>query len=116
MNAYSINTFLRRAHFLAQIRKESDGFCTLTEYASGKDYEGRNDLGNIKPGDGVRYRGRGLIQLTGRTNYRHIGKLLNLPLEENPDLAIVPENAVKLSCLFWQTRHITHKSISKSTF
>jgi putative chitinase len=58
MNNYSISTFLRRAHFLAQTCAESDGFCTMTEYASGKEYEGRKDLGDVKAGDGVRYKGR----------------------------------------------------------
>ena len=105
---YGISTFLRRAHFIAQICAESDGFCTMHEYASGKEYEGRKTLGNTQPGDGVRYKGRGLIQLTGRANYRDVGKALGLKLEEQPELAGDPAVAVKVACEFWKRKHINH--------
>ena len=108
-NDYGITTFLRRAHFLAQVCTESDGFCTLHEYASGQEYEGRvKSLGNTHVGDGKRYKGRGLIQLTGRANYRHFGRALHLPLEEQPDLAADPAIAVRIACEFWKQKHINH--------
>lgn len=84
---YNINTPLRQAHFLAQLAHESDGFRTTTEYASGSAYEGRKDLGNIYKGDGKKFKGRGLIQLTGRHNYRLYGSLLGADFVANPRLA-----------------------------
>lgn len=62
-------------------------------------YEGRADLGNNQVGDGIRYAGRGLVQLTGRRNYTNAGEALGLDLLGNPDLALEPANAVRL--LVW---------------
>lgn len=71
---YGIALPLEKAHLLGQVAHESDGFRTAEEYASGKAYEGRADLGNTQPGDGVRFKGRGLIQITGRANYTAYSK------------------------------------------
>ena len=81
LEAYGIDTRLRIAHFLGQTCHESAGFRTTEEFASGEAYEGRKDLGNIKKGDGRRYKGRGLLQLTGRANYAEHGKMLGVDLE-----------------------------------
>lgn len=81
MSEFKINNSVRIAAFLAQIAVESGCLRYSEEIASGEAYEGRKDLGNTQKGDGVRYKGRGLIQLTGRHNYRKAGQALNLPLE-----------------------------------
>src|SRR6476659_1027467 len=91
LEAYEINTRLRIAHFLGQTCHESAGFRTTEEFASGAAYEGRRDLGNIKLHDGTRFKGRGLLQLTGRANYRDYGKALGVKLDSNPDLASDPK-------------------------
>ena len=82
--------------------RSSDGYCTTVEYASGQAYEGRADLGNTQPGDGVRYKGRGLIQLTGRANYKQYGDLLQLDLVGDPDLASQPATSLVIACEYWQ--------------
>jgi putative chitinase len=98
---YEINNYLRVTHFLAQAAHESAGFTAMEEFANGKAYEGRKDLGNVNPGDGRRYKGRGIFQLTGRANYRTYGQRLNIPLEDNPFMAAEPQNAVQIACEFW---------------
>ncbi len=106
LDAYAINTKLRIAHFMAQVTHECAGFRTTEEFATGAAYEGRSDLGNTQKGDGRRYKGRGLIQLTGRANYRDIGKKLNLPLEDFPELAGDPSVSLKIACEYWKARKI----------
>jgi putative chitinase len=104
MDAARINTGFRAAMFLGQTCEETMGFSTFTEMASGEAYEGRKDLGNIRAGDGPLFKGRGLIQITGRANYIAYGKLLGLDLVNNPESAAEPENAVAIAIEFW-TQH-----------
>lgn len=78
------------AYILATARLETDNFNKLEEYASGRDYEFRYDLGNTNDGDGVRYKGRGYVQVTGRANYQKIGDKLGYDLINNPDLLFNP--------------------------
>jgi len=103
MPMYGINTKLRQAAFIATIIHESASFKYTKEIASGKAYEGRKDLGNIYPGDGERFRGRSLIQVTGRTNYIEVSEALNIDFLEKPHLLEQPENAVKASCWWWKS-------------
>jgi putative chitinase len=106
LDSFAINTRLRIAHFLGQTCHESAGFRTTQEFASGEAYEGRSDLGNTEPGDGPRYKGRGLLQLTGRANYKAFGKLLDIKLEEHPELAAEPVLSLKIACAFWKEKNL----------
>ncbi len=103
---YDINTPLRIAHFLAQVAHESDGFCTTEEYASGRAYENRKDLGNTHEGDGPLFKGRGLLQLTGRANYRAVGEKIDEALEARPLLVNDPATYLLVSCVFWADKKI----------
>lgn len=102
-----IKTLLAKAAFLAQLAEESAGFTAMREYASGAEYEGRASLGNTQPGDGVRFKGRGFIQITGRSNYTAAGSALGLDLVNNPELAETTENAARIAAWYWKTRNIT---------
>jgi putative chitinase len=109
MSNYGINTSLRRAHFLAQVCHESGNLRYTEEIASGQAYEGRADLGNTQPGDGPRFKGRGLIQLTGRSNYAAFGQALNRDFTTDPNprlLATDADLAVQVACWFWNGRNL----------
>ncbi len=102
----NINTPQRKAAFLAQLAHESGELRYMEELASGSAYEGRRDLGNTQPGDGVRYKGRGPIQLTGRANYRAAGQALGIDLEGNPERAKDPDVAFRVAAWFWSSRNL----------
>ena len=104
MKKYSINTKLRENHFIAQLAHESGEFRYMEELASGAAYEGRKDLGNTEKGDGVKFKGRGLIQLTGRANYAAIGKGLCVDFISDPELLETPQYAALSACWFWNSR------------
>ena len=90
------------AMFIAQIGYESGSLKYNTEIASGSAYEGRKDLGNIFAGDGVRYKGRGLIQITGRINYQKLSDNFGVNFIDNPYLVASPEWAVFASMWWWE--------------
>ena len=104
MQEFHINTVLRQAAFLAQLAHESGQLRYMEEIASGAAYEGRKDLGNTQPGDGMRYKGRGPIQLTGRANYLNCGNALGLDLVSNPEIVSTVDVGCRVAGWFWVTK------------
>ena len=109
MPIYKIDTEKRVAAFIAQIGHESGYLRYSEEIASGKAYEGRRDLGNTQQGDGVKFKGRGLIQITGRFNYEKISKDLKEDFIKNPALLSTPKYAVQSACWFWNKNKFHRK-------
>lgn len=110
LNEFGINTRARLAAFVAQVGHESCDFKYMQEIASGAAYEGRRDLGNTQPGDGRRFKGRGPIQITGRTNYQAAARKLALPLLEHPELLAEPANGFRAAGLFWKDHKLNDLS------
>lgn len=106
---FGIDTPIRQAAFLPQVAHESNGFLWMREIwgptPEQRAYEPPSRkaeiLGNSHAGDGFRFRGRGLIQITGRANYAACGESLNLPLEAQPELLEIPQHAVRSAGWFW---------------
>lgn len=106
MQRYQIVGRKRVAAFIAQLGHESGQLRYVREIwgptpAQAK-YEGRADLGNTRPGDGSKYRGRGLIQITGRANYVACGEALGLDLITQPELLELPQYAAISAAWFWK--------------
>lgn len=95
---------LATAHFIAQILHESDRLHRTEEYHDGSDYEGSTVLGNTQTGDGKRYKGRGLIQLTGRWNYNACGQALKVDLINNPQQLATYPYALLSAFWYWDFR------------
>jgi putative chitinase len=126
---------LRLAHFMAEAAVETGGFRTFEENLSystarlcevwpnrfptpfegsicannpevlgERVYGGR--MGNDQPGDGYRYRGRGLTMLTGKANYGQAAAMTGLPLIDHPEIAADPETSVQIMCAYWADRNI----------
>jgi putative chitinase len=111
--AFNIDTPRRIAAALAQFAHETGGFRTLREI--GNDayfarYDGRKALGNRQPGDGLRFKGRGYIQITGRANYAAVADALGLSLLEQPELAEKPKLAAHISGWWWRSRGLNDRA------
>lgn len=109
MTQAGATTFLRAAHFIAQMGHESGGLRWLEELHDGSNYEGRKDLGNTRPGDGRRFKGRGIVQVTGRYNYGRFSQwanskgLVNSPtfFVDNPAQVASPRWAFLVAAWYW---------------
>lgn len=136
MEEFEINTPRRMAAFLAQTAHESGNFKQIKEnlnysadglrkiftkyfkdvdaddYArqpekiANRVYSNRMGNGDEASGDGWAFRGRGLIQLTGRTNYEHCGQALDVDLISEPGWLETPEGAAWSAAWFWDSRDL----------
>lgn len=114
MEEYAIKTPSQKCMFLAQVMHESGACRYVKELAKGDAYEGRKDLGNTKPGDGVKFKGRGLIQITGRANYTKLSEAFGVDFVAKPELLEQPEWAAKSAGWFWNSRRLSDTAATNS--
>lgn len=115
MAEFGISSAQQQAAFLAQVAHESGSLRYTRELSDGLGYEGRADLGNNQPGDGPRYKGRGLLQITGRANYAHCGADLGLDLLGHPEILELPVGASRSAAWFWKA-HGLNRYADADTF
>lgn len=119
LEQFSIGTPRRQAAFLAQVAHESGGFRYVREIASGAAYEGRKDLGNVERGDGVRFKGRGLIQITGRANYRECSLALYGDADallDHPELLETVVGACQSAAWWWSAHGLNELADRPNSF
>lgn len=112
---FGIDSPKRIRHFMAQISHESGGFRHMNEQRSDASAEAKYGkgtrvgriLGNTQPGDGAKYKGRGYIQLTGRSNYEQMSAATGYDLVNNPELAARPDIALRIAAAFWKSRGLS---------
>lgn len=105
LKKYGITSPLRIAHFFGQLAVESANFTANVERISydmaQKKYQNHRYLGNKKEGDGYRFRGRGLIQLTGRNNYQRYKDYSGVDVVNKPELASELIHSIDIACWYW---------------
>jgi predicted chitinase len=120
LDKYGINKFLSVAHFLGESAEETAGFKTLNEYGNTAyftaHYEHRDDLGNTHPGDGALFHGRGIFQLTGRSNYFTMGQKIGIDLIAHPEQAADPDVAVTIACEYRNGRGLNAYALADDIF
>lgn len=84
----------------------ADGYARQPEKIANKVYANRLGNGDEASGDGYKYRGRGLIQLTGKDNYTSFGAKAQIDAVGNPDIVATPEYSLASACWFWQSRNL----------
>lgn len=107
LTAGGITTPRRIAAFFAQEAEESGEYRYMHEIASGEEYEGRADLGNTELGDGVRFKGGGPFQVTGRANYLACGNALGVDLIAHPEKIQTPQYATASAVWYWNSRELS---------
>jgi Predicted chitinase len=116
---YEMDRKIRACYFLAQCAHETGGFLWFKELG-GKEYCSKYEpetaigksLGNIKVGDGYKYKGRGMLQISGRYNYDFYGKLTNKNLIDFPDLLLDIDTSTHVACEFWKKHRLNQYSDS----
>lgn len=105
-----INDHPTRVAVIATVATEVPDFGPIHEYGDAayftRMYQGRADLGNLQPGDGIKFAGAGYVQLTGRTNFTEYGKRLGIDLVDNPALALDPHVAALVLALYFKDHNI----------
>lgn len=111
---YGLESPLEKAHFLAQVAHESNSGMWMQELASGVAYEGRKDLGNVYPGDGKKFKGHGLIQVTGRNNHARYSawKYGDARAVRDPTLLARLPDAVDAAFWYWTVERPTLKQLA----
>lgn len=110
---YNIDTASRIGAFIAQVGYECINFTTMSEIGTGNEYESRISLGNVYPGDGPRFKGRGAIQVTGRNHYAECSETLfgDDRLLKTPEMLLQPQYAIESACWFWTVAKPTLNTI-----
>ena len=101
---YSAEGLMRVWHSRFPTLEVAQQYARNPEKIANKVYGGRSDLGNTEDGDGWKFHGRGLIQLTGRANYTVCGEALGRPFAETPEMVLDPENATMSAGWFWNKK------------